>query len=87
MKSHRFRIPKYDMPLRLRLVSRNMLCYDASHHLLQWFIAFTCAIMVVLALLGFTNFSRSLPMNDKLLHFLCFCFATAVFYFIIDVEE
>jgi len=43
--------------------------------------------MVILAFLGFTNFSRSLPMNDKLLHFLCFCLATAVFYFIIDVEE
>jgi hypothetical protein len=41
--------------------------------------------MVVLAFLGFTNFSRSLP--DKLLHFLCFCIATGVFYFIIDVEE
>jgi len=36
---------------------------------------------------GFTNFSRSLPLNDKLLHSLCFCIATGVFYFIIDVEE
>jgi hypothetical protein len=43
--------------------------------------------MVALAFLGFTNFSRSLPLNDKLLHFLCFCIATVVFYFIIDVEE
>jgi len=43
--------------------------------------------MVILAFLGFTNFSRSLPLNDKLLHFLCFGLATAVFYFIIDVEE
>lgn len=43
--------------------------------------------MLILALLGFTNLSRSLPLNDKILHFLCFCFATAVFYFIIDVEE
>ena len=43
--------------------------------------------MIVLAFLGFTNFSRSLPLNDKLLHFLCFCIATGVFYFIIDVEE
>jgi len=52
-----------------------------------WFLVFTCFIMVVLAFLGFTNFSRSLPLNDKLLHFLCFCIATGVFYFIIDVEE
>ncbi|KAF8894091.1 hypothetical protein BD779DRAFT_1505213 [Infundibulicybe gibba] len=71
MKSHRFRIPKYDMPVRLR----------------PWFMVFTCVIMVLLAFLGFTNFSRSLPLNDKLLHFLCFCLATGVFYFIIDVEE
>ncbi|KAF5380462.1 hypothetical protein D9615_004627 [Tricholomella constricta] len=71
MKSHRFKIPKYDMPIRLRL----------------WFLVFTCIVMVALAFLGFTNFSRSLPMNDKLLHFLCFCLATVVFYFIFDVEE
>ncbi|KAF8973068.1 hypothetical protein BDZ97DRAFT_1779181 [Flammula alnicola] len=71
MKSHRFRIPKYDMPIRLR----------------PWFLVFTCIIMIILAFLGFTNFSRALPLNDKLLHFLCFCIATAVFYFIIDVEE
>jgi len=43
--------------------------------------------MLLLAMLGFTNFSRSLPLNDKLLHFICFCIATAVFYFIFDVEE
>jgi VanZ family protein len=43
--------------------------------------------MVMLAMLGFTNFSRSLPLNDKLLHFVCFCLATGVFYFIFDVEE
>ncbi|KAF8919903.1 hypothetical protein CPB85DRAFT_1429383 [Mucidula mucida] len=71
MKSHRIRIPKYDMPLRLR----------------PYFFVFTCLIMVGLALLGFTNFSRSLPLNDKILHFLCFCLATAVFYFIFDVDE
>ena len=71
MKSHRFRIPKYDMPIRLR----------------PWFLVFTCIVMVLLALLGFTNFARSLPLNDKLLHFLCFCLATGVFYFIVDVEE
>lgn len=49
--------------------------------------AFTCIIMVILAFLGFTNFSRALPLNDKLLHFFCFGIATAVFYFILDVEE
>jgi hypothetical protein len=43
--------------------------------------------MGILALLGFTNFSRALPLNDKVLHFLCFSIATAVFYFIVDVEE
>ena len=53
----------------------------------QWFMAFTCIIMVLLAFLGFTNFSRALPLNDKLLHFFCFGIATAVFYFIVDVEE
>lgn len=43
--------------------------------------------MVILAFLGFTNFSQALPLNDKILHFLCFGIATAVFYFIVDVEE
>ncbi|KAF8904424.1 hypothetical protein CPB84DRAFT_1677317 [Gymnopilus junonius] len=71
MKSHEFHIPKYDLPIRLR----------------PWFLVFTCIIMLILAFLGFTNFSRSLPLNDKLLHFMCFCIATAIFYFIIDVEE
>ncbi|KAK0225865.1 hypothetical protein IW262DRAFT_716048 [Armillaria fumosa] len=71
MKSYHVRIPKYDMPIRLR----------------PYFFVFTCIIMVLLALLGFTNFSRALPLNDKLLHFLCFCVATGVFYFIFDVEE
>ncbi|KAF9478817.1 hypothetical protein BDN70DRAFT_726669 [Pholiota conissans] len=71
MKSHRVRIPKYDLPLRFR----------------PWFLVFTCIIMVILAFLGFTNFSRSLPINDKLLHFICFGIATAVFYFIVDVDE
>lgn len=89
MKSHHLRIPKYEMPIRFRPV---ITMIHASYNLfvhpwLQWFLVFTCFIMVVLAFLGFTNFSRSLPLNDKLLHFLCFCIATGVFYFIIDVEE
>lgn len=71
MKSYRFHIPKYDLPLRLR----------------PWFLVFTCTVMIILAFLGFTDFSRSLPLNDKLLHFLCFTLATGVFYFIVDIEE
>ncbi|RDX47938.1 hypothetical protein OH76DRAFT_1405493 [Lentinus brumalis] len=71
MRSHHFRIPKYDMPLRLR----------------PWFLLFTCLILLSLAFLGFTNFAHSLPINDKLLHFFCMGSATAVFYFIFDVEE
>ncbi|KAH7916560.1 hypothetical protein BJ138DRAFT_1139333 [Hygrophoropsis aurantiaca] len=71
MKSHRVHVPKYDLPIRFR----------------PWFLIFTCVIMVLLAFLSFTNFSRSLPLNDKLLHFICFCIATGVFYFIFDVEE
>ncbi|KAI0645916.1 hypothetical protein C8Q79DRAFT_966999 [Trametes meyenii] len=71
MRSYHFQIPKYDMPMRLR----------------PWFMVFTCLILVSLALLGFTNFSHALPLNDKVLHFLCMGVATAVFYFIFDVEE
>jgi len=71
MRSYRVEIPKYDLPIRLR----------------PWFLAFTCLVMILLAFLGFTNFSHALPLNDKLLHFLCFCVATCVFYFIFDVEE
>ncbi|KAF5351688.1 hypothetical protein D9756_007606 [Leucocoprinus leucothites] len=71
MKSYRFNVPKFELPFRLR----------------PWFLVFTCAIMVVLAFLGFTDFSRALPLNDKILHFLCFMIATGVFYFIVDIEE
>ncbi|KAH7888693.1 hypothetical protein F5I97DRAFT_1854651 [Phlebopus sp. FC_14] len=71
MKSQRVQLPKYDLPIRLR----------------PWFLVFTCVIMVLLALLGFTSFSHALPFNDKFLHFTCFCIATGVFYFIFDVEE
>ncbi|EKM54561.1 uncharacterized protein PHACADRAFT_258496 [Phanerochaete carnosa HHB-10118-sp] len=52
-----------------------------------WFLLFTALVMVVLALLGFTNLSHSLPLNDKMLHFFCLMLATGVFYFIFDVEE
>ena len=43
--------------------------------------------MLMLAFLGFTNFAHSLPLNDKILHLVCLCLATTVFYFIFDVEE
>ncbi|KAI0075749.1 hypothetical protein K474DRAFT_1646117 [Panus rudis PR-1116 ss-1] len=71
MRSYHFRIPVYDMPVRLR----------------PWFLVFTCLIMLLLAFLGFTNITHGLPLNDKLLHFFCLMFATAVFYFMFDVEE
>ena len=88
MRSHHFHIPKYDLPLRLRPVSPS-LCLTSSRTLTteQWFLVFTCLILLSLAFLGFTNFSHSLPLNDKLLHFLCLGLATGVFYFIFDVEE
>jgi len=71
MRSYRFDLPNFDLPIRLR----------------PWFLLFTGIVMLLLAFLGFTNFSRSLPLNDKLLHLICLCVATAVFYFIFDVEE
>jgi len=71
MKSYRVQLPKHDLPIRLR----------------PWFILFTVVIMLCLAFLGFTDFSHSLPLNDKFLHFICFLIATAVFYFIFDVDE
>ncbi|EIN11670.1 hypothetical protein PUNSTDRAFT_62207 [Punctularia strigosozonata HHB-11173 SS5] len=71
MRSYHLRIPKYDMPIRIR----------------PWFIAITFGVMLALAFLGFTNFSHALPLNDKLLHFICLAIATGVFYFIWDVEE
>ncbi|KAH0827867.1 hypothetical protein J3R83DRAFT_3494 [Lanmaoa asiatica] len=71
MKSHRVSLPKYDLPIRLR----------------PWFLLFTFVIMLLLAFLGLTNFSHSIPLNDKFIHLTCFCIATGVFYFIFDVEE
>jgi len=50
-------------------------------------VLFTSLIIVVLAFLGFTNFAHALPINDKILHFICLMLATGVFYFIFDVEE
>ncbi|KAI0690526.1 hypothetical protein BC835DRAFT_1364162 [Cytidiella melzeri] len=71
MRSHHFQIPIHDMPLRLR----------------PWFVLFTSLVMIMLAFLGFTNFAHALPINDKLLHFICLMLATGIFYFIFDVEE
>ncbi|KAI0259267.1 hypothetical protein BC834DRAFT_907250 [Gloeopeniophorella convolvens] len=71
MRSHRFTVPGYDLPLRVR----------------PWFAVLTILIMLTLALLGLTNLAHALPLNDKLLHFVCLGIATGVFYFIFDVEE
>ncbi|KZV59332.1 hypothetical protein PENSPDRAFT_644952 [Peniophora sp. CONT] len=72
MRSHRMQLTsKYDFPIRIR----------------WWFVLVTVIIMVALGLLGFTNWAHSLPVNDKLLHFVCLGLATCVFYFILDVEE
>lgn len=54
---------------------------------MQWFFLLTCVVMLILGLLGFSNISHSLPINDKLLHFFCFMLATGIFYFILDIEE
>jgi len=71
MRSYHFKIPKYDLPLRIR----------------PWFVVLTFLVMLLLALLGFTNLTHAIPLNDKLLHFFCLGIATGVFYFIFDVEE
>ncbi|KZS98687.1 hypothetical protein SISNIDRAFT_546590 [Sistotremastrum niveocremeum HHB9708] len=72
MKSHKVPLPKYEyFPIRIR----------------WWFAFFTAVVLLILAFLGFTDFSRSLPLNDKLLHFICLCIATAVLYWVFDVEE
>ncbi|KAI6033153.1 hypothetical protein F5J12DRAFT_918590 [Pisolithus orientalis] len=71
MKSRRVQLPKYDWPIRFR----------------PWFLLFTFIIMILLAIFGFTDIPRSLPLRNKLLHFVCFCLATGVFYFIFDAEE
>lgn len=88
MRSYHFRIPKYDMPLRFRPVSCSVSSFGARELTReQWFLLFTALVMIALALLGFTNLSHSLPLNDKMLHFICLMLATGVFYFIFDVEE
>jgi len=72
MRSYKLQIVRgRDLPLRVR----------------PWFILFTVILMVLLGLLGFTNLSHSVPLNDKILHFVCMGSATGVFYFIFDVDE
>ncbi|KAG9004472.1 hypothetical protein FRB94_002343 [Tulasnella sp. JGI-2019a] len=73
MRSRSVTMPRNlpDLPIRLR----------------PWFILFTSLIMIILGLLGFTNIAQNWPLNDKILHFVCFAAATGVFYFIFDVEE
>lgn len=90
MRSYRFNLPNHDLPIRLRPVSDpfgkcSLLVLTAILH--KWFLCGTVIIMLILAFLGFTNYSHALPLNDKLLHFICLCLATGVFYFIFDVEE
>lgn len=52
------------------------------------FLALNVVVLLLLALLGFHPRGGDwLPINDKLLHFVCFFFATALFYMIFDVEE
>lgn len=92
MRSHHLTIPKYDLPLRFRPVSRPPPYSRLTHvlitsFLLQWFVVLTILVMLSLAFLGFTNFTHAVPLNDKLLHFFCLGIATGVFYFIFDVEE
>jgi len=53
----------------------------------KWFIVFSSFVMVMLAFLGFTDIGNSLPLNDKLLHFLCLGIATGVLFWVFDVDE
>ena len=89
MRSHHLTIPIYDLPLRFRPVSTVPSASESrgTEFVTQWFVLFTCLVMITLAFLGFTNFVHALPINDKLLHFFCLMLATGIFYFIFDVEE
>jgi len=72
MRSYSFKLPKgIDTPIRFR----------------PWFLGATTVVMLILGLLGFTNIPHAFPINDKVLHFVCFTIATGVFYFIFDVDE
>ncbi|KAF9529236.1 hypothetical protein CPB83DRAFT_272894 [Crepidotus variabilis] len=71
MKSYKVKIPKYNLPVRVR----------------PWFVLLTSINITVLAILGFTNIHPKLPLPDKVSHSIAFFVATSVFYFIIDVDE
>jgi len=72
MKSYKFKLPRgLDLPIRLR----------------PWFVGSTAFVLLFLAMLGFTNIAQDWPLNDKVLHFICFTFATGQFYFVLDVDE
>jgi len=72
MRSQKVRLPNnFYLPIRLR----------------PWFLVFTFAVMLVLSFLGFTTVADGLPVNDKILHFLCLGLATGLVYFIFDVDE
>lgn len=56
------------------------------------FILLTFLSLLILSLLGFhptlaSKISPPIPFSDKLLHFICFSFASYLFYFIWDIEE
>jgi len=71
MRSYKLRMPgRADLPVRAR----------------PWFLGITVVVMVLLSLLGFTEFAHGI-MNDKLEHFVGLGTATALFYLIFDVEE
>jgi hypothetical protein len=106
MKSYHIRIPKYEMPLRLRPVSLltalrtfytvlnracavvhpvHFHCYDTS-----WFVLRSIPGALAYsrsALLGFTDYSHGVPVNDKVQHAVAFFTATLLFYFVFDVDE
>ncbi|EJU04288.1 hypothetical protein DACRYDRAFT_114641 [Dacryopinax primogenitus] len=72
MRSQKFVLPNnYHLPIRLR----------------PWFVIFTLVDMIFLAFLGFTNVVHDVPVNDKVMHFVCLGLATGLVYFIFDVEE
>jgi len=72
LKSHRLHVLRgRDLPIRIR----------------PWFLVLTCLTIILLGLLGFTNIARSLPLNDKILHFICLGIATGLFYWCFEPEE
>jgi len=58
---------------------------DLPIRLRPWFLLFTAFILVLLGLLGISTLH--LPLNDKILHFVCMGTATGVFYWIFDIDE